>query len=222
MQKHNTIKIYLIDTHTLFRKGIRAILADYPDFEVIGDTSDLCEGELFLREHPVDLVLLDADLKHLEENEFILKFTQKDFSKFVVVLTLSQARQDFLNAIKSGVDGYLLKDEEIDYLVDSIKKIYAGRFIVSELLIGTLVDFVVQKNEFPKNKLLSGREVEVLKLMQIGYSNNQISEKLFLSENTIKTHIKHIYKKLSVSKRVEAIEKGILWGILDMGDNNIT
>ncbi len=222
MQKHNTIKIYLIDTHTLFRKGIRAILADYPDFEVIGDTSDLCEGELFLREHPVDLVLLDADLKHLEENEFILKFTQKDLSKFVVVLTLSQARQDFLNAIKSGVDGYLLKDEEIDYLVDSIKKIYAGRFIVSELLIGTLVDFVVQKNEFPKNKLLSGREVEVLKLMQIGYSNNQISEKLFLSENTIKTHIKHIYKKLSVSKRVEAIEKGILWGILDMGDNNIT
>jgi ATP/maltotriose-dependent transcriptional regulator MalT len=81
-------------------------------------------------------------------------------------------------------------------------------------MVDKLVELLIQKSEFPINFLISDRELEVLNLIQNGYSNSQIGKHLFLSENTIKTHIKHIYKKMSVSNRREAIEKGILWGIL--------
>lgn len=222
MRKQNPIKLFLVDKHTLFRKGLRAVLADYPVFEVIGDSSNFLEAELQLTDHPVDIILLDTEFGNVKEIDFVSRLSQEKYSKFVVVLTLSKSRLDFLSAIKSGVNGYLLKDEEIEYLVDSILKIYDGRFIVSELLLGSLVEFVREKDEFPRDLLLSEREFEVLKLMQKRFSNHQISKKLFVTENTIKTHIKHIYKKMSVSKRDEAIEKGILWGILDKGDNNIT
>ncbi len=205
----------MIDKNALFRKGIRAILADYPEYAVIGDTSDFATAELILKDHPADLVIIDADFRHVDENEIISKITAKKLSKRVVVLTLNKSKREFLNAIQSGINGYLLKDEEIEHLLVSLKKIYAGRFIVSELMVDKLVEFVIEKNKFPKNLLLSDRELEVLQLLQNGFSINQISKKLFITENTIKTHIKHIYKKLSVSNREEAIVKGILWGILN-------
>ncbi len=211
----NQIKVFLIDKNALFRKGLRAILADYPEYIVIGDASDIGTAELILKDHPADLLIIDADFRTEEASENISRIAEKKLSKRVIVLTLTKSKQEFLKAIQSGINGYLLKDEEIDHLLESLKKIHAGRFIVSELMVDKLVEFVIEKNKFPKNLLLSTRELEVLLLLQNGYSNNQISKELFITENTIKTHIKHIYKKMSVSNREEAIVKGILWGILN-------
>lgn len=211
----NQIKVFLIDKNALFRKGLRAILADYPEYIVIGDASDIGTAELILKDHPADLLTIDADFRTEEASENISGIAEKKLSKRVIVLTLTKSKQEFLKAIQSGINGYLLKDEEIDHLLESLKKIHAGRFIVSELMVDKLVEFVIEKNKFPKNLLLSTRELEVLLLLQNGYSNNQISKELFITENTIKTHIKHIYKKMSVSNREEAIVKGILWGILN-------
>ena len=129
-------------------------------------------------------------------------------------MTLAKSRLEFLNSINAGIHGFILKDEEIDYLINCIKKIHSGRFIVSESMVDKLVELLIEKSEFPINLLISDRELEILRLIHNGFSNGQISNHLFLSENTIKTHIKHIYKKMSVSNRKEAIEKGILWGIL--------
>jgi DNA-binding NarL/FixJ family response regulator len=215
MQHMNQIKVFLIDKNALFRKGLRAILADYPEYIVIGDASDIGTAELILNDHPADLLIIDADFRTEEASENISRIAEKKLSKRVIVLTLTKSKQEFLKAIQSGINGYLLKDEEIDHLLESLKKIHAGRFIVSELMVDKLVEFVIEKNKFPKNLLLSTRELEVLLLLQNGYSNNQISKELFITENTIKTHIKHIYKKMSVSNREEAIVKGILWGILN-------
>ena len=211
----NQIKVFLIDKNALFRKGLRAILADFPEYIVIGDASDIGTAELILKDHPADLLIIDADFRTEEASENISRIAEKKLSKRVIVLTLTKSKQEFLKAIQSGINGYLLKDEEIDHLLESLKKIHAGRFIVSELMVDKLVEFVIEKNKFPKNLLLSTRELEVLLLLQNGYSNNQISKELFITENTIKTHIKHIYKKMSVSNREEAIVKGILWGILN-------
>jgi DNA-binding NarL/FixJ family response regulator len=109
----------------------------------------------------------------------------------------------------------LLKNEEVDLIVDYLRKINAGRFMLSESMVEELVQLLIEKNEFPVHYYISEREMEVLKLLKTGLSNQQISKRLFLSENTIKTHIKHIFKKLSVSNRKDAIEKAILWGILN-------
>lgn len=214
MKNDKYISIFIIDNHALFRKGLKAILTDYSDFKIVGDASNYVDAELFLIENPVDLILIDTDFYKITNNEFSDNILKKNLAKKVVALTFAKSRLEFLNAIKSGIHGYILKDEEIDYLINCIKKIHTGRFIVSESMVEELVELLIKKSEFPINLLISDREIEVLGLIQNGYSNSQIGKHLFLSENTIKTHIKHIYKKMSVSNRKEAIEKGILWGIL--------
>ena len=214
MKKEKNIKIFLIDNHTLFRKGLKAVLADYPNFKIVGDASSYPEAESILRENPVDMILIDTDFYTINNNELSENLLKKNLTKKVVALTLAKSRLELLNAIKSGIHGYILKDEEIEFLIECIEKIFAGRFIISESMVNKLVELLIQKSEFPINLLISDRELEVLNLIQIGLSNCQIGKHLFLSENTIKTHIKHIYKKMSVSNRKEAIEKGILWGIL--------
>lgn len=214
MKNENSIRIFLIDNHALFRKGLKAILADYPNFDIIGDSSSYLQAESILQENPVDIILIDTDFYTIKNNEFSENILKKNLTKKIVALTFAKSKLEFLNAIKSGIHGYILKDEEIEYLIVCIEKIHSGRFIVSESIVDKLVELLIQKSEFPINFLISDRELEILNLIQNGYSNNQISKHLFLSENTIKTHIKHIYKKMSVSNRREAIEKGILWGIL--------
>jgi len=214
MKNEKFISIFLIDNHALFRKGLKAILVDYPDFKVVGDTSTYLEAGSFLQENPVDLILIDTDFHTITNNEFSENILRKNLSKKVVALTLAKTRLEFLNAIKSGIQGYILKDEEIDYLIECLNKIHSGQFIVSESMVEKLVELLIEKSEFPIDVLISDREFEVLSLIKNGFSNVQISKHLFLSENTIKTHVKHIFKKMSVSNRKEAIEKGILWGIL--------
>ena len=214
MKNENSIRIFLIDNHALFRKGLKAILADYPNFDIIGDSSNYLQAESILQENPVDMILIDTDFYTIKNNEFSENFLNKNLTKKIVALTFAKSKLEFLNAIKSGIHGYILKDEEIEYLIVCIEKIHSGRFIISESMVDKLVELLIQKSEFPINFLISDRELEVLNLIQNGYSNSQIGKHLFLSENTIKTHIKHIYKKMSVSNRREAIEKGILWGIL--------
>jgi len=214
MKNENSIRIFLIDNHALFRKGLKAILADYPNFDIIGDSSSYLQAESILQENPVDIILIDTDFYTIKNNEFSENILKKNLTKKIVALTFAKSKLEFLNAIKSGIHGYILKDEEIEYLIVCIEKIHSGRFIVSESIVDKLVELLIQKSEFPINFLISDRELEILNLIQNGYSNNQIGKHLFLSENTIKTHIKHIYKKMSVSNRREAIEKGILWGIL--------
>lgn len=215
MKDEKTIRIFIVDNHALFRKGLKAILADFPHFTVVGDTPGYLEAESILEENPVDVMLIDTDFFAIKNRDFFDNILEKKLTKKIVALTLSKSRLEFINAIKSGIHGYILKDEEIDYLIDCIFKIHAGRFIVSESMVEKLVELLITKSEFPINLLISDREKEVLSLIQNGFSNSQISKHLFLSENTIKTHIKHIYKKMSVSNRKEAIEKGILWGILN-------
>ncbi len=214
MKNEKIISIFLIDNHALFRKGLKAILVDYPDFKVVGDASTYLEAGSFLQENPVDLILIDTDFHTITNNEFSENILRKNLSKKVVALTLAKTRLEFLIAIKSGIQGYILKDEEIDYLIECLNKIHSGQFIVSESMVEKLVELLIEKSEFPIDVLISDREFEVLSLIKNGFSNVQISKYLFLSENTIKTHVKHIFKKMSVSNRKEAIEKGILWGIL--------
>jgi DNA-binding NarL/FixJ family response regulator len=214
MNSSEKIKVFLIDNHVLFRKGLCALLNDYSDLDVLGDVSTIQESLPLLAINPVDLVIIDTDLMQIDTLE-IKNLIDKKLSKRFVVLTLSKSRLEFLNALKSGINGYLLKNEEVDLIVDYLRKINAGRFMLSESMVEELVQLLIEKNEFPVHYYISEREMEVLKLLKTGLSNQQISKRLFLSENTIKTHIKHIFKKLSVSNRKDAIEKAILWGILN-------
>ena len=208
------IKIFLIDGHSLFRKGLKAILSDNPDFVVKGDISSLKEKDVVQASQPIDIILIDTDFIKTNFLETINYLKEKKFARKIVVLTLNKSKLSLINNFRLGIDGYLLKDDEVEELTSKIIRINSGNFIISDKLIPTIIEMLLEKNEIPIECLISERELQVLEHIQQGYSNKQISNKLFISENTIKTHIKHIFKKFAVSNRKDAIEKGILWGIL--------
>lgn len=208
------INIFLIDGHSLFRKGLKAILSDNPDFVVKGDITSLNEKDVILACQPIDIILIDTDFIKSDLFETINYLKVKKLTKKIVVLTLNKSKLSLINNFRMGIDGYLLKDDEVEELSSKIIRSNAGNFIISDKLMPTIIEMLLEKNDIPIEGLISERELQVLEHIQKGYSNKQISDKLFISENTIKTHIKHIFKKFAVSNRKDAIEKGILWGIL--------
>lgn len=208
------INIFLIDGHSLFRKGLKAILSDNPDFVVKGDITSLNEKDVILACQPIDIILIDTDFIKSDLFETINYLKVKKLTKKIVVLTLNKSKLSLINNFRMGIDGYLLKDDEVEELSSKIIRSNAGNFIISDKLMPTIIEMLLEKNDIPIDGLISERELQVLEHIQKGYSNKQISDKLFISENTIKTHIKHIFKKFAVSNRKDAIEKGILWGIL--------
>jgi len=209
------IKILLVDDNSLFRKGLKAIFTDYPELQVIGDLSTVQNAEELLSKEIIDIVLVDSDFRTIDIWNQLKSIKSKYKSLKIVIFSLRKSKLEFLNAIRVGIDGYFLKNDEIEELIQNIRKVVSGEFIISDELIKILVDLVIDKHEIPTQSLISERELQVLRCIQQGYSNSQISKEIFLSENTIKTHIKHIFKKLSVNTRKDAVEKGILWGILE-------
>jgi len=209
------IKILLVDDNSLFRKGLKAIFTDYPELQVIGDFSTVQNAEELLSKEIIDIVLVDSDFRTIDIWNQLKSIKSKYKSLKIVIFSLRKSKLEFLNAIRVGIDGYFLKNDEIEELIQNIRKVVSGEFIISDELIKILVDLVIDKHEIPTQSLISERELQVLRCIQQGYSNSQISKEIFLSENTIKTHIKHIFKKLSVNTRKDAVEKGISWGILE-------
>jgi len=207
------IKLVLVDNHVLFRKGLKAILSDYSDFEVIGDFSNLHESLPLIQFGNIDILIIDTDFSKFSSKELKINEPGREKSTKVLALTLENSPIQNLNVITSGVDGYLLKDEEIEDLITNLKKIFEGKFVLSEKLNKNLVDLIQEKMNFPFHYILSEREFDVLRLVQDGLTNKEISQNLFLSENTVKTHLKHIFKKLSVKNRKDAIAKAKMWGI---------
>jgi len=214
MAHQKKIKLFLIDNHVLFRKGLKAILIDYPDLEILGESSTLGESESILSNSPADIVIIDIDLHNIKPAFFMNNIFKKGLAKKVLILTFAKSRIDILRGIKAGANGYLLKNEEIEILLESFNKLINGKLVLSDALTSDLIQFVAEKNELPIKSIFSTREIEILEMIKEGFSNPQISQKLFISENTVKTHIKHLYKKMSVSSRKESVEKGILWGII--------
>lgn len=214
MQTIDKIKIILIDHHVLFRKGLRAILNDNPSFNVVGDYSDwedILNTNTF---SDVNICIIDTDFSKFSMGELRLDKNGINNTTRFLALSFLNSQYDLISAVKAGFDGFLLKDEAIENLFENLKKLHQGKFVLSESLIEHIVHLLVEKNDFPFHNFLSKRELVVLEMLDSGFTNNQISQKLFVSENTIKTHIKHIFKKFSVNNRKKAVEKAKLWGIL--------
>ena len=122
--------------------------------------------------------------------------------------------KDVMSGSNSGANGYILKSEEFDILCSSIQQVYEGGYVLSNDLMGVLFRAVRNKSSFPIEALLSQRETEVLEYLHKDMKVEEIAKLLFVSENTIKTHLKHIYEKMKVNSRNEAVEKGLAWGII--------
>lgn len=201
-----TYTVFLIDDHALFRKGVGQIINDDPNFEVIGEASSGMEGLELVPTLMPDLVLVDLNMKGLNGIETLRRFKETDIKAKFVVLTVSDAEDDLLEALRSGADGYLLKDMDPEDLCTNLKKVAAGMTVIQDSLTEVLKQALIDPklNRKDEDVSLTEREHEILQCLANGLNNKTIARNLGISDTTVKVHIKHLLSKLKLTSRLEA------------------
>ena len=201
------ISIILIDDHTLFRSGIKALLARQADCEVVGEAADGLSGVKLVEQHKPDVVLLDLDMPVMNGREALAQILSSQPQQTVVMLTVSEDSEDLTECMRLGARGFLLKNINADFLVDAIKKAANGDNVFSPEMTARLVQSLIQPQAAAPTSVLDSltpRELEILGHLAAGHSNKIIARKLDLAESTIKVHVQNILRTLELSSRVQA------------------
>lgn len=214
-----TIKIFIVDDHPLFRFGLISVLNEYPEFQVVGDACNSTEALPRIEETQPDVIMMDIFMPNNDGVKSTALIKQKLPRTEIIILTISDSEEVFLNAIKAGAKGYLLKGVGILEIVDAIKRVAHGEATVSPTMASRLLEqFRDSGKDSNGKKALNGlsvREKEVLKLTAQGSSNKEIAANLFISDTTVKAHMRNILEKLRVKNRAEAVGVAISRGILE-------
>ena len=207
MSLNETIRIALIDDHTLFRSGIKALLTRQDNYEVVGEAADGLSGVKLVEQTTPDVVLLDLDMPVMNGREALAQILSSRPEQVVVMLTVSEDSEDLTECMRLGARGFLLKNIHADFLVDAIRKAAEGDNVFSPEMTARLVQSLIQPNTPPATRALDAlttRELEILGYLAAGHSNKIIARKLNLAESTIKVHVQSILRKLELSSRVQA------------------
>lgn len=197
------IRILLVDDHALVRQGIASLLSTQPDLEVVGEAGDGMQAVTAVRFLQPDVVLMDVQMPGMDGLAATTAVLQVAPDCRVLILTASEDNQHVYRAVRAGACGYLLKNLPAPELFAAVRDSYRGVPPVSSVLAGQiLTDLGVQAE--PAAAALSPRETEVLKLVGRGLHNRQIGQALFISENTVKIHLRNILAKLHLANRIQA------------------
>ena len=210
------IRVLLVDDHTLFRSGIKSLLQRNEAFEVVGEAGDGLEGIKRVRSLKPDVALLDLHMPGVSGLEAVKVITEEMPEVSVLMLTVSEDAQDLVDALRAGASGYLLKNIDTDALVDAIRRAAQGESVVSQQMTAKLIQGVRNPPRadagMSERDRFSPRERDILASLALGESNKEIARKLNLAESTVKIHVQNIFKKLSMSSRVQvalyAVEHG--------------
>ncbi|HLX72615.1 MAG TPA: response regulator transcription factor [Verrucomicrobiae bacterium] len=209
MKKKPTIRVMLVDDHPAFRKGLAALIKTEPDLEVVAETGDGNESITLFRRHRPDIVLMDLRLPGTGGVEATIAIRKEFPDARVIVLTTFDMDEDIFRAMDSGAKSYLLKDTPEEELTSTIRAVHAGQ----EKLAPKLAERLAQRQKRPE---LSQREMEVLQLLVRGRSNKEIGSTLFITEDTVKAHLKTLFVKLGVQDRTDAAITAIRQGIVHL------
>ena len=217
----DSIRVLVVDDHTLFRRGIAAVLANQEGLEVVGEAADGLEAIEKAREMALDVILMDLNMPRCSGLEAIQALQAEMPQVNVLVLTVSEMETDLFAAVKFGATGYLLKKAEPEELVHAIISIAEGGVMVSPLMATKLLtefkDLAAGMEKKPAEEAsadLSPREGEVLQLVAQGATNKEIADSLFISENTVKTHLRSIMEKLHLVNRSQAAAYAVKRGLV--------
>jgi two-component system nitrate/nitrite response regulator NarL len=199
------IRVVVIDDHSLFRRGVTALLAHEPGIAVVGEAADGFDGIRTVLAQLPDVVLLDLHMPGISGIEALQAILKDAPATHVVMLTVSEDAEDLFAALRSGALGYLLKNIDTEFLVASIRRAAAGDSVISPEMTGRLVRQVVSgASSAGPAETLSPREREILHCLARGASNKEIARELDVAESTVKIHVQHILRKLELTSRVQA------------------
>jgi DNA-binding NarL/FixJ family response regulator len=210
------IRLVVVDDHALFRAGLISLLGAMEEFDVIGEAGDGKSALNVIRTQKPDVVLLDVNMPEMGGVETVKAIRSHNEVCRVLMLTISKSDEDLFGAITAGADGYLLKNAEPEELRKSILLVHQGFSVLSPLVTRQVLKKVTSEKSSEND--LSDREIEVLECLSQGLTTAQIGAELYISENTVKTHVRHILEKLEASNRVEAVKKATVMGLFTQND----
>ena len=211
--------VLIVDDAELFRAALAAAVKE-AGFEVVATAADAMSAILLAKEHQPDLVLLDVLMPGMSGLEIVDTIVSEVPGVGVVLLTSSESREDLLAAVKAGARGYLTKDTPLPRLVDALRLVEAGGAVTSPGMEAKLFEVVASllrtRDVVALHKpTLTGREIEILGLVGRGLTSREIAERLFVSENTVKNHIRNVLDKTGLGSRHEAVRYAIRQGLID-------
>ncbi len=208
------IRTMIVDDHALFRRGLEMVLDGEGDIELVGQASDGTEAVEKAAESLPDVVLMDIRMPRSSGIEACRAMKEAAPSAKIVILTISDEEEDLFEAIRAGASGYLLKDIPLDEVADTVRAVHGGQSLINPSMAGKLLtEFATlakrdndtdRAQEVPATRLTE-REMQVLKLVARGMNNRDIAKELFISENTVKNHVRNILEKLQIHSRMEAV-----------------
>lgn len=204
-----TVRVLLVDDHTLFRKGLAELLERNEQISVAGVTGSAGEARKLLDELRPDVMVTDLHMQPVDGISLLRQLQQEGFGIPTLVLTVSNAEEDLANALRAGARGYLLKDMEPDEVADAIVRVSRGETVVAPSMTMKLVGLLQNNQPVAQQPasmldLLTQREREILSHLALGESNKVIARQLDISHDTVKLHVRHILSKLNLTSRVEA------------------
>lgn len=210
------MRVLIIDDHPIVRKGIRALLEEYPDVDVVGESSGGTDTLALCAELAPDIVLLDIKLENGDGINLCRALRQTLPAVRIIILT-SYADENYLvSSLRSGAHGYLLKSSSPEILVDTLRAVQAGERRVSESLITTALKSVERLGNEQQSSTedLSDEEMQLLKLLADGATNKIIASRMYMSERTVKRKLQGVMEKLGANTRAQAVSEGYRRGIL--------
>src|SRR5688572_21705513 len=218
----DNIRVMIVDDHALFRRGLQMVLEAEDGIEVVGEAGDGQEAIQRAEEAMPDVVLMDVRMPKRSGIEATTALKELLPNVKILMLTISDEEADLYEAIKAGASGYLLKEISIEEVADAVRAVQQGQSLISPSMASKLLNefaaMVKRRDERTQvpGPRLTERELEVLKLVAKGLNNRDIGTELFISENTVKNHVRNILEKLHLHSRMEAVVYAVREKLLDI------
>jgi DNA-binding NarL/FixJ family response regulator len=216
------LRVLIVDDHALFRRGLQMVLEGESDIEVVGEANDGHEAIEKAEATAPDVVLMDVRMPKRTGIEATRVIKDMLPSTKILMLTISDEEADLYDAIKAGASGYLLKEISIEEVAGAVRQVHKGQSLISPSMASKLLnEFAAmvkrrdERSQVPGPRLTE-RELEVLKLVAKGMNNRDIGSELFISENTVKNHVRNILEKLHLHSRMEAVVYAVREKLLDI------